>query len=300
LYEADANVGYRLRPFLRTTYHYPQASKESIPIVSNSDGFRSNREFDEPDHRLKIMVVGDSFAFGEGVRQEDRFTDQLERLEPQWRVDNMGMTGWGIDLMVRAIEQFGRKASPDVVVLAVYTDDLRRLLPNYAGKGFGYSKFELRDGELITVPFPYPRSWQRLRLVQFLYQTAWNAKRNRYRNRYELNEALLDRYLKNSKTMGFKPAVVFFPGTNDTKEDQDRRGFLSDWARRQDVAYLDLTSAIHKPGNQNIFINNNSHWNPAGHRLAAEQLRSMLHRVLDTPISGRGRNERIKRRSRNG
>ena len=31
----------------------------------------------------------------------------------------MGMTGWGLDLMVRAIEQYGRKAKPDVVVLDV-------------------------------------------------------------------------------------------------------------------------------------------------------------------------------------
>jgi hypothetical protein len=62
LYEADANVGYRLRPFLRTTYHYPQASKESIPIVSNSDGFRSSREFDEPDPRRRIGLRINSSA----------------------------------------------------------------------------------------------------------------------------------------------------------------------------------------------------------------------------------------------
>jgi hypothetical protein len=191
----------------------------------------------------------------------------------------MGMTGWGIDLMVRAVEQLGRKADPDIVVLAVYTDDFRRLLPNYAGAGFGYQKFELRGGELFSVPFPYPRSWQRLRLAQFMYHTAWNTKRNRNRNRYELNEALLDRFLKNSKTMGFQPAVVFFPGRDDNEEDKERRDFLKVWTGRNSVTYHDLTSAMHAPRNQSIYIADNAHWNPAGHLIAAEELRVVLNKL---------------------
>jgi hypothetical protein len=270
LFQADAAIGYRLRPSMKTTLRYPRTS-EGLPLVSNSDGFRSRRELDEQhDGRRRILVVGDSFVFGAGVREEERISEQLEALEPRWRVDGMGMPGWGLDLMIRAIEAYGKKADPDCVVLAVYTDDFRRLLPYYSGVGFAYDKFELVEGELVTVPFPFPKFWERLRLVQMFYQETWS----RNQNRYDLNRALLDRYLKNSRVIGFKPVVAFLPGKGDNKEDQQRRGFLRQWADSRNVPYIDLTAAIHR--GKDVFINNNPHWNSSGHRIAAEELRKFL------------------------
>ena len=52
LYQADEKVGYRLWPSTNTFDRYPVNSPEITPIVSNSDGFRSRREFDEPDPRM--------------------------------------------------------------------------------------------------------------------------------------------------------------------------------------------------------------------------------------------------------
>jgi len=272
LYEADPVVGYRLRASRAVTYRYPHGSGPEIPLVSNSDGFRSPREFGEMDQRRRILVVGDSFVFGQGVRAEERLTERLEAAEPGWRVDNMGMTGWGIDLMVRAIEHLGPKADPDVVVLAVYTDDFRRLLPNYAGLGYAYPKFEFAGSALATVPFPYPRPWERLRVVQAAYDRGWRWRRNRY----DLNEALLDRFLANGTAMAFRPVVAFLPGRGDTDEDQERREFLRRWATAHDVPYVDLTTPIRGAGVDRVFIAGNWHWNPAGHQLAANELRPVL------------------------
>lgn len=277
LYTADPHVGYTLWPARSTTYRYPQTSDVSIPLVSNSDGFRASREFDQRDGRLRVLVVGDSFVFGQGVRAEERVTEQLEALEPQWRVDNMGMTGWGVDLMVRAIEHHGPKAAPDVVVLAVYTDDLRRILPYYAGVGFPYPKFELAGADLVTVPFPAPAAWERLRLVQLVYQTRWQ----RDRNRYDIHTALLERYLRNAESAGFKPAVAFFPGRADTEEDRQRRGFLAEWTHRHGMPYADLTDAIHGAGVDKVYIQDNWHWNPMGHTIAARELRNLVRECLD-------------------
>lgn len=55
----------------------------------------------------------------------------------------MGMTGWGIDLMVRALEKTGVKIRPDVVVLGIYTDDFRRVHSYNSGKGYRLPKFDL-------------------------------------------------------------------------------------------------------------------------------------------------------------
>jgi hypothetical protein len=277
LYRSDPDVGYTLWPSRTMEYRYPDESTETIPLVSNSDGFRSSREFDEHDGRTRILVVGDSFVFGQGVRAEDRITEQLELLNARWRVDNMGMTGWGVDLMIRAIERFGRKADPDVVVLAVYTDDFRRVLPYYAGVGFAYPKFELVDSRMVSVPFPYPRLWERLRLVQWFYQTRWQKERNRY----DLNGALLDRFLDQTDLLGFKPVVTFFPGLGDNDEDKARRGFLAKWTSTNGVPYVDLTTAIHTAGVNSVYIRDNWHWNAHGHRIAAEELSKLLRRELN-------------------
>jgi len=270
IYEFDPHVGYRLRPLLKTEQRYPADSPEVIPIVANSDGFRGRREFGQADDRFRVLVVGDSFVFGQGVREDDRLTEQMERLEPRWRVDNMGMTGWGPDLMVRAIERYGGKIRPEVVVLAIYTDDFRRLVPYYAGVGYRYPKFELAGSELVDVPFPPQTIWDRLRLVQWQRQMTWNDPA--VRNRYDLNEALLERYLHDASAMRFAPMVAFFPGTGDNAEDQARRGFLLTWATRRKVPYVDLTETMQGAGIDTVFIPKNWHWNRAGHRLAAEQL----------------------------
>ena len=156
LHRADPELGYTLRPSTQTDYNYPVGSSTVIRLSSNSDGFRNDREFDEPDSRPRIWFLGDSMVLGEGVQADKRLTAVIERRQPAWRVDNLGMTGWGLDLMVRAYERISRRVTPDVVVLAFYTDDFRRLRPLYSGMGYPFPKFELVDGALVTVPFPDP------------------------------------------------------------------------------------------------------------------------------------------------
>ena len=261
LYQADPYVGYRLWPSREMTYRYP-ADGELITLVSNSDGLRNDRELNEADMRTRMLVVGDSFVFGEGVREDKRFTEVLEELEPGWRVDNLGMPGWGLDLMVRALERYGSKADPDVVVLAVYTNDLRRLVPEYAGAGFAYPKFELVGSELHTIPYQYPALWERSRIVQGLKRAYWAGscdvgvgRFHRDRNRYDISDALLNRYLSKTKDgLGADPVVMFIPGRAPPCEDQKRREFLRSWAFQRGVPYLDLTQVIHGAGVDTVYI----------------------------------------------
>jgi hypothetical protein len=223
------------------------------------------------------------------VAEEERMTEQIEALEPGLRVDNLGMTGWGLDLMIRAIEHYCRKAAPDVVVLAFYTDDFRRLLPYYSGMGYEYPKFALSGSELVTVAFPQQMLWERLRIVQLVHQRIWARSQNR--NRYDLNGALLDRYLGDAATIGFEPVVTFLPGRGDTEEDQERRSFLRKWTQQNNVPYLDLTAAIHGAGVDRVYIQGNHHWNATGHRIAAEQLRPVLLQVLQTATRAKNENK---------
>ena len=279
LFRPDERIGYHLWPSTATMWRDPPDSPRVLSLISNSDGFRSSRELDEPDSRYRILVVGDSFVFGLGVEVEERFSDVLERLEPSWRVDNLGMVGFGLDLMVRSIEHVGLKARPDMVVLAVYTDCFRRLLPYYSGMGYALPKFHLGDSGLVSTAYPHPSRWERMRIAQGFYQNYWSGRRNRY----DLNEALLERFLELGREHDFGPVVVFIPGRDDTPEDRERREFLRDWAARTATPHLDLTDPIHGAGVDRIYIENDYHWNERGHRSAALELRPFLAGARTTP-----------------
>jgi hypothetical protein len=275
---AFADVGYHVWPSTRTCFRYPRRSHNIYPIVTNSDGFVSSRELGEPDPRPRVMLLGDSFTMGLGMPEGFRFSEVVEEIEPRWRVDNLGMGGWGIDLMVRALETFAAKAQPDAVVLAVYTDDFRRVDPRYAGQGYLLPKFRLRDGALVSEPFPEPSWWQRLRLGE-----AWRRVTTRGdRNRYELNEALVNRFDSLTKAHGAKPAILFLPGRGDTEEDRTRRRTLAGWASRLRIPFRDLTDPIHGAGVEQTYIADDFHWNEKGHRIAGE----VLHSVLASDVLG--------------
>jgi hypothetical protein len=190
-----------------------------------------------------------------------------------------GFEAWGAEVDGRLAATLMFTRVEDCVDL-LYQQSLREA-NLYDTEGLLWTARDWLDKSLASKRPPpgMKRFWERLRLVQWSYQRGWERKRNRY----DLNEALLDRYLKDSGTIGFRPVVAFFPGRGDTDEDQERRGFLKQWTTRHDVPYLDLTAAIHDAGVDNVYLVDNWHWNPSGHRLAAQQLRSVLHRLLDKP-----------------
>ena len=223
LYEFHEAYGYRLHPNLRTTYEYPRENPRTLTLNANSDGFRDDRELGAPDPRRRILITGDSFVFGEGVEATERFSNVLEDLLPGWRVDNLGMTGYGADLMLRAFESVGRASAPDVVILSIYTDDFSRVRPYYAGVGFEIPRYEVRDGKLTSIRYPRPRPWERLRLYEGFRRLRWDVSRTMWR----LNGAIMDRFVELSRADGFALVIMFLPGDRDTPRDQERRRWLA-------------------------------------------------------------------------
>jgi hypothetical protein len=275
-YRPDPELGYTLWPSTRITYNYPLGSSNQFVLASNSDGFRNARDFDTPDSRPRVWVLGDSMVLGDGVAAEARLSEVMERLEPGWRVDNLGMSGWGVDLMARAFERISTRVKPDVIVLGFYTDDFRRLIPFNAGQGYAFPKFELDGDRLVSVPFPTLPGWRRLRVVQAVEQTYWRLERDRL----DLHAALLDRMNRGVRDQGGAFVVVFLPGRVDAEQDLSRREWLRDWCARERVPFLDLTRTIHGAGPGVPFIRGNDHWNELGHRLAGEAIRGFLRETV--------------------
>jgi hypothetical protein len=290
IFEAYPPHGYRLKPNIRHTGVFiPGISERTtesreLATESNKNGFRG-REFDEADDRTRIAVLGDSFVFGIGVEQAERFTEVLERMQPEWRVDNLGMAGFGVDLMVLALEDVGVKLEPDVVVLCVYTDDFPRVRPYYQGMGFSLPRFRLQGDRLSVVPYPAPRPWDSLRSIELFRRAYWKLTDGDMR----LNRAILERFVALSSQHAFVPLLVLIPGFwEDHPVDIERRQLMEEVAERHQVAFLDASDALKQAGKKNAFIGGDIHLNAFGHEVLARALRERLSRMTTRRPAGRG------------
>ncbi|MGQ0722794.1 MAG: SGNH/GDSL hydrolase family protein [Candidatus Eiseniibacteriota bacterium] len=288
MYAPVEGYGYALRPSTTVTYDYPMTNPRRITVVSNRHGFRQSRELDavggagdsdgvgdtgDADDRRRLLVLGDSFVFGEGVEESERFTDVMETMSPGWRVDNLGMTGWGPDLMLRALEEVGVALRPEAVLLCLYTHDFRRVHPLYAGVGFRIPRFELRGEGLVTVPYPPPRLSQKLRVLW-----AMSPSRLSYESpMWDVHAAILDRFRGLAARHDFALRVAFLPGRSDGDADRERREWLARYCAGHGIAFVDLTEPILSRPRDEVFIaGGNPHWSPTGHRFVAERLRGWV------------------------
>lgn len=73
----------------------------------------------------RILCLGDSFTFGEGVREEDTWPRQVEKILGQGNeVINAGIQGYDLEREAIYLLLYGRQLDPDVVVLGFFLNDL--------------------------------------------------------------------------------------------------------------------------------------------------------------------------------
>ena len=119
--------------------------------------------------RPPILVVGDSFAHGDEVADEEAWPARLQSLTGRVVV-NAAMSGYGIDQMVLRAESLAPEIRPAAIVLSFIADDVRRTAMK---RLWGTEKpyFEAAGGGLTlrNMPVPLPPDpagtlsvWQRL------------------------------------------------------------------------------------------------------------------------------------------
>jgi lysophospholipase L1-like esterase len=131
-YRPDGRTGYALRPGASVLH---EEEEFSVPVRVNALGQRGpERTAAKPPGVRRILVLGDSFASGFGVREEEAFFSVLERLlsERGERVEvlSAGVPGWSADNHLVFLRTVGFDLDPDVVLLAVCENDLNDLAWN--------------------------------------------------------------------------------------------------------------------------------------------------------------------------
>jgi hypothetical protein len=95
-------------------------------VLLNSWGFRG-RDYAVPKPRgaYRIAVVGDSFTYGNGVRQQDRYTELIQaRLPEHFEVLNFGDAGANTPQHRAQVRRVLADVQPDFVLLQWYVNDM--------------------------------------------------------------------------------------------------------------------------------------------------------------------------------
>jgi lysophospholipase L1-like esterase len=125
-YRADGVLGYTIRPNWET---YQVADEYSVRVTTNALGMRGAAATREKEPGVyRILVVGDSFAFGHGVEDWEAFPARLqaELTEQGLRVEvlNAGVPGWSTDSYFVYLREHGFALDPDLVIIAVSENEL--------------------------------------------------------------------------------------------------------------------------------------------------------------------------------
>jgi hypothetical protein len=145
LYQLDAELGWRTLPNLDVDRRNPAG--EPWRIRTDVTGSRILPE--APDSAQTILIMGDSFAFGEGVDIEDRFDVVMAPLLGGPRLINIGAGGYGADQeWIAARPHLSELGEGDVVLVLLYKNDFYDVLrqrfalrakPYFASDGRGFA-----------------------------------------------------------------------------------------------------------------------------------------------------------------
>jgi hypothetical protein len=109
-----------------------------IPVTINPEGYRDRPWAGMPAKAadsIRILGLGDSFAFGLGVKAEETFLRRLEAMQGWegriWTV-NTGIPGYGPGHELICLMKHFSALMPDIVVMAIYTgNDLKDVINFY-------------------------------------------------------------------------------------------------------------------------------------------------------------------------
>ncbi len=119
----DPEIGWVNKPGVRTRIEGP---KLSYRVEINAQGLRDREHpYAKPEGVLRVVLLGDSLAWGWGVDNGRAFADLVEEdLGPGVEVVNLGVPGYSNDQELWMFEREGRRYEPDLVLLCFVLNDV--------------------------------------------------------------------------------------------------------------------------------------------------------------------------------
>lgn len=281
-----------------------RAVDEGKVTTLNAAGYRGPELAAEKGPRPRVIVLGDSVAFGLDVDDKDTFVQVLSATRPDIEVANLAVQGYSPGQELVKLQREAIPLRPDVVVLALclgndFADDA---LPVFLYDG-RHPKlyFTLEDGHLVRHDDQLRLS-ARERLALFLAEHSrlyalvaprpkgleagaaqhWTTRMTRaLRDRpavVDLTAHLIAQMAQECRSRGIAFLVAAFP-------DKPAYRHGSDWLRDlraspvvEGIAFVDMAEGFHalNLGFGSFTLDGIGHLNPKGHLIAAEILKDAL------------------------
>lgn len=121
---ADTYLGWSFNPSSRGSLY---TSDFYVEYSINSEGLRDKEiSLNKPSGEFRILALGESTVFGQGIDYGRRFTEIIEDALENVEVVNFGVWGFGADQSLLFLERDGFKFQPDLVILFVFSDFFER------------------------------------------------------------------------------------------------------------------------------------------------------------------------------
>jgi lysophospholipase L1-like esterase len=304
----DETLGWRHRPSQSGVF---RKDPFEIQVDINSFGLRDD-EFprEKPEGRQRIVVLGDSFAWGFGVEQPDIFTELLEESLDGVDVINAGVSGYASDQQLLWLQSDGMRFSPDLVVLVFTGNDEHDNAQHLVYGIYHKPKFVLQDGELTLTNVPVPRASLPRRTIYWLGQrtalfgligkvryTLIGAVRNRINQETAAREAASG---EERAKVSVRPAEERFAVTLAILDEMQRTAAAGGarfaimihghgWVAGYHGRYWEMVETLKELGydpfvleeceeydQKGMMIPKDGHWNETGHRLVAKELERVI------------------------
>lgn len=277
-----------------------------IPLTTNSLGLRGTRDYikAKPAGIRRMYALGDSFTFGFGVTDADVYPRQMEILDPETEVLNLGVAGYGVDQIYLFLKEFGFSYAPDIVFIAVYPEDFWRATRAFNDAGFGKPYFFIdQKGTLTLKHSPVPKeknfsvpqfpvfqdpapmdklfAWSRIytlgKKTSVLIQKKLGQADPESSPEWYLGQKILSQTVELVRSNNAVPVLVIVPprrwitGTSEPIQESMLR-----FAEREGMRSVDLTpifkEAAARTSVDDYYIPDDYHWTAKGNRLVAETL----------------------------
>jgi hypothetical protein len=254
-------------------------------LNTNARGLRGKRDFPyESAGRPRIVVLGDSFTFGEDVSDDETYAHVLQSFLPKADVLNMGVHGYGHDQMLVLLREEGLKYRPDVVLVGFVIDDVARNVLGF--RDFAKPRFVADDGALERAAGPLPepddvlrwdwlrpRIWDAASLIAVEAQTRWGW---RQAVEAEVTRLILKELIAETLRAGAVPVLAYLPYGDELYSAEDRtpgEAFLFSICEANPGAHCLSTRPFFRKRTQaGMRFRSPFHWDATGHRIAAEAI----------------------------
>ena len=271
LFDFDLQVGWHTLPNLDLVRL--NAANQEWLIKTDSAGLRTFSSQLATD-RKNLLILGDSFAFGEGVMLQDRFDSYIKKAMPDLNIVNTGTPGYGTDQEYVLGRRFFKDLNPgDAILILLYVNDFYDVLrkdfvlrskPYFVREG---DQWKLQKPDIGTFQWLRDRSYLAAligELSEALRGSAWDFDAAK-----SIIAHILERIAKEKPSS--VPVVLAYHGRDVERVPWPRNIQMSELCARVTFC-IELDPLLDK---KTDFLPD-GHWTASGHQSIGERLAVML------------------------